>query len=270
VRGNLAQGTVTIGSNKTIIGCSEGATLNGHVEMTGSKNVIIRNLNVVGYNCAPPDVSAGQACGIGEDTVSITKTSTNIWLDHVNISDSSDDLLDIAHASDFITVSYTKFFFSTQRTDPYGLGASGHRFASLIGSSTTNGTEDGGHLNVTFHNDWWASNTAERMPMVRFGKLHIFNSLFNAANNNYCIRVEEGANVLSEYNAFIGVKTPIDTTSFPGSTSFAKSANNSYTGTSGLPVSDLNPGGVFVPPYTYSPVAAASVEAAVKANTGPQ
>src|SRR6185295_5212427 len=42
VSGVLAQGTATIGSNKTIIGCSgTNPTLRGHVGMKGAANVII-------------------------------------------------------------------------------------------------------------------------------------------------------------------------------------------------------------------------------------
>jgi hypothetical protein len=41
------RGNLTIGSNKTIIGC--GARLEGHIEMSGSVNVIFRNMTVVGY-----------------------------------------------------------------------------------------------------------------------------------------------------------------------------------------------------------------------------
>ena len=51
VKGVLAAGTIKVGSNKTIAGMC-GAELHGHVDMSGSVNVIFRNLKVVGYNCS--------------------------------------------------------------------------------------------------------------------------------------------------------------------------------------------------------------------------
>ena len=58
-------GTVTgnfdIGSNKTIVGLC-GAQIHGHIGVSGSANVIIRNLKIVGYgvgDCTPirPSIS---------------------------------------------------------------------------------------------------------------------------------------------------------------------------------------------------------------------
>src|SRR5262249_60833392 len=63
VSGNLGQGTATIGSNKTIVGCSgTNPTLGGHVDVKSAANVIIVNLNIVGFNCRPPypDASDGR------------------------------------------------------------------------------------------------------------------------------------------------------------------------------------------------------------------
>ena len=119
--------------------------------------------------------------------MTVDKSSKNIWFDHDAISDGSDGNLDITHASDFITISYTKFFYSTKRTDPNDTGAVGHRVCNLIGHSDSNSSEDTGHLNVTFHHNWWADNVMERMPRVRFGKVHVFNNLYTAAGNNYAV-----------------------------------------------------------------------------------
>ncbi|HTA89914.1 MAG TPA: polysaccharide lyase family 1 protein [Polyangiaceae bacterium] len=275
VQGKLAQGTVTIGSNKTIIGCSGNNALNGHVELKGSSNVILRNLNVIGYNCAPPDVNTatGGQCQNGQDAMTIEKDSHHIWIDHSAISDGSDGNLDITHASDDITISYTKFFYSTKRSDPNDTGAAGHRFSDLIGHSDSNGSEDTGHLNITFHHDWWAQNVVERAPRIRFGKVHLYNDLWTNTGDDYCIGVGVGANVRSEENAFIGVKTPIDTTSYVNSSiakSVAKSTSNLYSGTSGKSPADLNASSVFAPPYSFSAESASAVQADVQANAGPK
>jgi pectate lyase len=275
VSGNLGQGTFSIGSNKTIIGCSgTNPTLGGHVRVTSSTNVIIRNLNIVGFNCRPPDVdtSAGGECQNGEDAITV-QSSRNIWFDHDAISDGSDGNLDVNHASDFITVSNTKFFYSSARQDPNDTGAAGHRFSNLIGGSDSNGSEDSGHLNITWVNDWWAQNVVERQARVRFGKNHFINNLWTSSGNNYCIGVGVGANILTQNNVFVNVKTPLNTTSFvkPATAPSAiRSTGNIFSGTSGAAPVDLNPGSVFTPPYSFTLAAASTVQSFVQANAGPK
>jgi pectate lyase len=271
VSGKLGQGTFTIGSNKTIMGCSGSSpSLNGHVGMSGSANVIIRNLSIVGYNCALPevDVANGGQCQNGSDAVSIDKSSHNIWIDHDSISDGSDGNMDITHASDFVTVSYTKFSYSTKRADPNDTGAMGHRVSNLVGHSDSNASEDTGHLNVTWHHNWWGANVMERQPRVRFGKNHIFNNLYTAAGNNYCIGIGVNANVLDQDNAFVGVANPIESASYSNSASIVSSRNNTYSGTSGLTADKGT--GVFTPSYSFTSEAASLVQADVQANAGPK
>jgi pectate lyase len=272
VSGNLGQGTATIGSNKTIIGCSgTNPTLSGHVGLSSSANVIIRNMNIVGFNCRPPDVDTanGGECQNGQDAVTVQK-SHNIWFDHDAISDGSDGNLDINHGSDFITVSNTKFFYSSARSDPNDTGAAGHRFSNLIGGSDSNGSEDSGHLNITWVHDWWAQNVVERQARVRFGKNHFYNNLWTSTGNNYCIGVGVGASILTQNNAFVNVKTPINNTSFVNSASAIKSTGNVLQGITGTAPSDLNPGSVFTPPYTFNLGMGSTTQAFVQANAGPK
>jgi len=275
VSGRLAQGTASIGSNKTIIGCSgTNPTLSGHVRVTNVNNVIVRNMNIVGFNCMPPDVDItnGGQCQNGQDSVTV-QNSRNIWFDHDAVSDGSDGNLDVNHGSDFITISNTKFFYSTARTDPNDTGAAGHRFSNLIGGSDSNGSEDTGHLNITWVHDWWAQNAVERMARVRFGKNHFFNNLWTSTGNNYCIGLGVGANLLIQNNAFINVKTPLNSTSFvkPSTApSFARSTGNVFTGTTGNPVVDVTPGSVFTPPYTFNLGMGSTTQAFVQANAGPK
>ena len=275
VSGNLGQGTATIGSNKTILGCSgTNPTLSGHVGLSSSANVIIRNINIVGFNCRPPDVDTanGGQCQNGQDAVTVQK-SHNIWFDHDAISDGSDGNLDINHGSDFITVSDTKFFYSTTRSDPNDTGAVGHRFSNLIGGSDSNGSEDTGHLNITWVHDWWAQNVVERQPRVRFGKNHLFNNLWTSTGDNYNIGVGVGASILTQNNAFVNVKTPINNTSFVHPTiaaSAIRSTGNVLTGVTGTAPSDLNPGSVFTPPYTFNLGQGSTTQAFVQANAGPK
>jgi pectate lyase len=255
-------GNVTIGSNKTLVGAC-GATIHGHIQMSGSVNVIVRNLTVVGYNCTdnPSD------CSGGADAITVETKAHHLWFDHDDISDGSDGNLDITHACDFITVSWTKFHYSGRRTDPAG-ASGGHQFSNLIGHSDSNASEDTGHLTVTFHHDWWADNVVERMPRVRFGKVHLFDNLYTAAGNDYCIGVGVNANIRDENNVFVGVKNPIDSADYSNSASIIQSTGNLLQNATGT-TQDIG-GTAFTPPYAYSLDPASGVEQAVKNAAGPQ
>ena len=50
MKGVLATGSIAIGSNKTLAGIC-GAEIHGHLRLSGSSNVIVRNLKIVGNNC---------------------------------------------------------------------------------------------------------------------------------------------------------------------------------------------------------------------------
>ncbi|HLK39352.1 MAG TPA: hypothetical protein VKU41_21475, partial [Polyangiaceae bacterium] len=179
----------------------------------------------------------------------------------------SDGNLDITHASDFITISWTKFHYSGRRTDPAG-ASGGHQFCNLIGHSDSNASEDTGHLRVTLHHVWWADNVVERMPRVRFGQVHVFDSLYTASGNDYCIGVGANANIRDENNVFLGVKNPIDSTSFANAGSVIQSSGNVYLNTTGT-TADVG-GSAFVPPYSYVLDPASSVQASVQAGAGPR
>lgn len=258
VSGKLS-GIVTVGSNKTILGLC-GAEIDGSVDMTGSSNVIVRNLKIVGYNCtdSPSD------CSGGHDAVHVQGGDHHLWFDHLDISDGSDGNLDITHASDFITVSWTKFHY-TGRTDP--ANAYGHMFSNLIGHSDTNGSEDTGHLNVTFHHCWWADHVQERMPRVRFGKVHVFNSLYTCSGDQTAIAAGVDCNIRDENNVFVGVGNPIDTGN-SNAASVVQSTGNVYTSCTG---STANMGGAaFTPTYAYALDSTSGLQATIQAGAGPK
>jgi pectate lyase len=242
-------GTVNVGSNKTILGLC-GAEIHGSVNMTGSSNVIIRNLKVVGFNCTD-----NSNCSAGADAVHVEAGNRHLWFDHMDISDGSDGNLDITHGSDFITISWTKFHYSGRRSG-------GHQFCNLIGHDDNNAAEDTGHLNVTFDHVWWADNVDQRMPRVRFGKVHVFNSLYTAAGDSACIEVGVSCDIRSESNVFQGVNNPVDS-SHSNAASIIQSIGNIGSNT--------NIGGpAFTPPYSYTLEAVSSVAASVMAGAGPK
>jgi pectate lyase len=247
-------GSLDIGSNKTIE-AAPGVTFTGHVEINGSVNVILRHIKIIGYNCIDRS-----PCKKGDDAITISNGAHHIWLDHCDISDGSDGNLDITDAADYITISWSKFWYSAPRP-------AGHRFCNLIGNDDVMAT-DSGHLRVTFHHVWWADNVQQRMPRVRFGQVHVFNSLYSSRGNDYCVGLGTDASILLENNAFVGVKNPAETEKYASPASVLVARGNLFEETTGkTPITDRG-SDVFKPPYPYKLEPAESVKAAVMAGAG--
>jgi pectate lyase len=252
VSGKLS-GDFRVGSNKTILGLC-GAEVDGSLDLTNAANVIIRNLKVVGHNCtdSPSD------CSSGHDAVHVEGNARNLWFDHMDISDGSDGNLDITNGANFVTVSWTIFHYSSKRTDPIA-GATGHRFCNLIGAADTV-TTDAGLLNTTFHHVWWSDNVNQRMPRVRFGKVHVFNNLYTSTGDSACIEVGVSCNIRSENNVFQGVSNAVDST-HSNAASIIQSIGNVGSAT------NIN-APAFTPPYMFTAEPASSVAASVMAGAG--
>ena len=274
VKGTMAAGTVAVGSNKTIVGLC-GAEIHGHMDVSGSSNVIIRNLKIVGYavgNCAlDPSYDSGTGCSSGEDAISVQNNANHIWFDHCDISDGTDGNLDITQGADFVTVSWTKFHY-TPRTDNSGsdsTGASGHRYSNLVGGGDGI-AGDVGKLNVTWHHNWWADNVVERQPRVRYGKNHVLNNLYTSTSSNYCVRAGMDAQILVENNVFSGVKNPqqFNSTADQG-TSYITATGNAYTNTSGTQSTGGGGTPFTTPPYSYTPEATTNLQSAIQSGAGP-
>ncbi len=176
IKGTLTGGGKTnITSNKTLLGVDSSATIaKTELNMSGVSNIIIRNLTILD----------------ARDAIALRRTH-HVWVDHCDLSNCSDGLLDITNESDFVTVSWTRF--------------SKHHKTMLINSGTSQ-PEDMGTLNTTIHHCWFdGSNT--RNPRVGYGKAHVFNCLFN--KNEYGIGLHSQCLVLAERNFFDSVKNPI-------------------------------------------------------------
>lgn len=255
VNGVIGDGTrVTIASNKTVLG-AVGAEVHGGLRVDGGSNVIVRNLKIVGNNCSD---SPGDCSG-GADAFSIGDGAHHVWVDHCDVSDGSDGNLDVNDGADYVTISHTRFSYSGQRPGS-------HQFSNLVGSGDDVPT-DAGHLRVTYHHNWWADNVHERMPRVRYGAVHVFNNLYTAAGNNYCIGLGYYANVLSEHNAFVGVHDPIQSLKYSNEQSVLVSRGDLFFGTNGA--RDGKDGAGFEPPYAYELEDATSIDQSVRTNAGP-
>lgn len=196
IKAGTYAGEIEVGSNVTLYGYP-GAIItqpNGKsgIKISNVSNVIIRNLIVKGTGAVDIDAN---------DCVQINNKATKIWIDHLDVYDGQDGNLDIVNASDYVTISWTKFSYTSASTN--------HQFSNLIGNSDSK-TGDAGHLRVTFHHNWWADGVKERMPRVRFGQVHVANNLFDSKQSSNCVRAGYKADLRVENNVFIGVKKPID------------------------------------------------------------
>lgn len=212
VKPGTYMGPIEVGSNVTIYGY-QGAiiaqpTTGSAMKLSGSTNVIIRNLKFKGVGAHDDD---------DEDCLQVNHESKNVWIDHVDVYDGHDGNLDITNASDYVTISWTKFSYTSAST--------GHQFSNLIGNSKTK-TTDRGHLNVTIHHTWWADGVVERMPRVRFGKVHVANNLFDSKNASYCVRAAIEADIRIERNVFIGVQKALDLYTSDGAITAAQMIEN--------------------------------------------
>ena len=229
---------VNVRTNKTIIGIGSAPTIYGRLNISNRSNIIIRNLNI-NYN-ADEGSSDPWTDGIS------VQNSNHIWIDHCSIYNSPDGLIDMTNMSDFITVSWCKFYYET------GIYNTLHHFTNLIGSDDDY-TGDRGKLHITMHHNWWADRCRERMPRVRFGQVHVYNNYYNCTGNNYCIRPGVEAQLLIENNYFDHVDEPIEGDDDADPNSLVESHNNIFDNCTNM--STLNPGNddVFTPPYSYTP-----------------
>jgi pectate lyase len=126
---------------------------------------------------------------------------------------------------------------------------------------------DVGHLNITWHHDWWADNVNQRMPRSRAGKIHILNDLYTSTGNSYCTNAGQGAQLLVEGSVYSGVAGPLQITQTGVMNASKTGANaNIFTNTTGNTTAT---GTVFTPMYTYTVDPASGVQAAVMAGAGP-
>ncbi|MEO3753013.1 right-handed parallel beta-helix repeat-containing protein [Streptomyces sp. B6B3] len=180
------QGTMNISSkqglrsNKTVIGLGTDATISGGgLDMYRRQNVIIRNLRFTGAD---------------DDAISIQQDSHHIWIDHCDFSSGADGLIDIVRGADYVTVSWNHFH--------------DHSKTMLIGHSDSNGSQDTGHLRVSFHHNYF-DGTEQRHPRVRFGEpVHVYNNYYRGCAL-YGVASTMDAGVLVEGNYFENVPYPI-------------------------------------------------------------
>lgn len=159
----------------------ENYQLAGLFSLNGCEDIIMRNLTLRGPGAI--DVS-------GKDLLNICHGSKHIWIDHCDFLDGIDGNFDINTYADFITVSWCTFTY-TERSYI-------HMNTNLIGASDSAEQNGEDCMNVTFHNCTWGRGCDQRMPMVRFGKIHILNCTYDCAGCLRTVNPRRGAEVLME------------------------------------------------------------------------
>ena len=258
---NLGGSNVRVRDNKTIIGLGTNATLVGDLKVAGNNNVIIRNLTFTNPN------------GAGDNDGLTLQECENVWVDHCTFVDCDDGSLDMSHAVDWVTVSWCKFYYTNPSAD--------HRFANLVGHSDGNSGEDAGKLHVTFHHNWWGQLVHERMPRVRYGRVHVYNNFYNSPGNNNCIRAAVASEILIENNHFDSVKNVWElyrTTGTDGkvfasgniqvNTTWSAGDDSSSIQIPGTDILSNEANGLNPPPYAYALDAASGIPNSVTNNAG--
>ena len=246
---NLGSINFRVGSNKTINGVGANSGFIGDLICRLENNIVLQNLRFTNPN------STGDADGL------TLYGSTHVWVTHCTFTQCGDGSLDITHGSDNITVSWCKFQYTSN---------TGHNFVNLIGHSDNNAAEDTGKLHITFHHNWWSTLCVERMPRVRFGRVHGYNNYYNCTGNNNCNRASLQSEIRVQNNSYENISNP-----------YEKFASSSATGRQ---VGKINAAGdllvnctnvvsfadaVFTPPYSFTLAAASAVKGAVtSASTG--
>jgi pectate lyase len=179
-------------SHKTILGLGANSGLTGGglnigdpvTESTtpppggGVRNVIIRNLVFTGT----PD-----------DAVNVQMFAHHVWIDHCDLSNGFDGLIDIKRGADYITVSWNHTHHHTKNM--------------LLGHSDGNSAQDVGHLKVTYHHNWF-DDTPQRNPRVRFGDpVHVFNNYY-FSNSDVGVACQLNSGCMVEGNYFEDVEEP--------------------------------------------------------------
>jgi pectate lyase len=230
-------GMQKVASNKTVIGVGSGSGIvGGGLDMSGVSNVIIQNLNFRGSS---------------DDAIDVQQGSTRIWIDHNTLSNAHDGLVDIKRASDFITVSWNHFF--------------NHDKTMLLGHSDSNGSQDRGHLRVSYHHNWF-DGTNQRHPRVRFGNpVHVYNNYYGGVTSYGVASTMEGG-TLVEGNYFDNTTDAFhcgEASSPPGA---LVARNNTLVGSAGSTSGCT--GTVKAIPYSYTLDASGNVKSIVQSGAG--
>ena len=168
------RGTINLRSNLKVTGDK---TVDGRgADITLAKGtVVIRTDNVI--------LTHLKFSGADDDAIRIMDGASNIWIHRNTLSNAGDGLIDVIFASKNITVSWNEF--------------SNHVKAMLFGLEGRSGDTA---ITATVHHNFF-DGTGERMPRLRWGKIHSYNNYI--ADWNWApAYAEAGGEIYSEANVY--------------------------------------------------------------------
>ncbi|CAO2826754.1 unnamed protein product [Amaranthus hypochondriacus] len=182
-----------VSSNKTIDGRG------GHVHIAGGAGLMLQFVdNVIIHNVHIHNIKVGKGGLIRDsvnhygfrtasdgDGISIFG-STNIWIDHVSMSNCMDGLVDAIEASTAITVSNCHF------TD--------HNDVMLFGARDSSTQDEIMQVTIAFNH--FGKRLIQRMPRCRFGFFHVINNDYTHWEM-YAIGGSQHPTIISHGNRFI-------------------------------------------------------------------
>ena len=213
-------------SNLTIYSKNGAKITHTCIDITGSDNIIIRNIKFDELWEWDDETSGGYDRN-DWDYMTIEKGSSNIWIDHCTFYKAYDGVIDIKTPSAYsnITISWCEFlpasdggtFFdnmmNAMKANPDGYAyykhllesgmtheqicnyAYGQKKTHLLGQSDEDTSSK--NITVTLANNYY-KDSMDRMPRLRFGTAHVYNCIMDAQNlRNYRLDIEKTAG--SEY-----------------------------------------------------------------------
>ncbi|MBR5698783.1 MAG: chromophore lyase [Prevotella sp.] len=219
------------------------------------QNLIMRNMTFK---------SAGAYDIDANDNLTL-QSSEHIWIDHCDFQDGVDGNFDCNNQANYVSVTWCRFRYLIEPKAGGSGGSNDHRFSNLWGGSDT--ASDEGCLNTTFACCWWDEGCRERMPRIRFGKVHVLNCLYSTTLANYCVGVGYRSNVYIEKCAFTSSKAKATPWKNYATKTGYTDYNVTVTGNLGATDTQKRSGSIeyFIPSsqYKYDSLEASEVEAAV-------
>ncbi|GER56290.1 pectin lyase-like superfamily protein [Striga asiatica] len=182
-----------LNSYKTIDGRGARVEISGGpcITIEGVSHVIIHGISI--HDCKPgkpglvrstPD-HVGHRLGCDGDAISVF-SSSNVWIDHCYLARCADGLIDVTHASNFVTISNNYF---TQHDKVMLFGHRDDYTADKI-------------MKVTVVYNHFGPGLIQRLPRVRFGYAHVANNRYDEWLM-YAIGGSADPTILSEGNYFV-------------------------------------------------------------------
>lgn len=226
----------------------------GILYIKNSKNLILRNLTLVGpgaYDCDGWDLLCFEGV-------------TNTWVDHCDFQDGCDGNFDNKGNTDNITVSWCRFRYLKKPKAGGSGGSADHRYTNLIGSSSSDKPADGTY-NMTWAYCWWDEGCVERMTRCRNASLHFLNCYWNSSVAK-CYIGPENADCYVEGCTFEGAPTSkkIFYQNYNGKNGVKFVKCNSKNG---VPA-DVSSRAVVTPTYTYTALTADVSKTMITGNCG--